>query len=190
MPKQTVAGLDLAGNPKNSSGFAELCNDRLETEEIYSDDDILERCTHIRPLVVAIDAPLGLPAVGNLRAADKSLIARGCRVFPPTFAGMKSLTARGVDIAAQLRTNRIKVIEIHPRTSGIMLFGKPDRAAWISELEKRGLRLKPRASEHEIDAVMAAVTGLLWLKKKVEEVGDPREGVIVIPRGPQALERV
>jgi len=74
MPKQTAVGLDLAGNPKNPSGFAELCDDRLEICE-------------------------------------------------------------------------------------------------------------------KIDAAMAAVTGLLWLKKKVEEVGDPREGNIIIPRGPQALER-
>ncbi len=189
MPKQTVVGLDLAGSPKNPSGFAELRNNQLDTEEIYSDDDILERCTHIGPRVVAIDAPLSLPVRGNLRVADKSLIARGCRVFPPTFGGMKSLTARGMDIASRLRANGIKVIEIHPRTSGMIMFGSPDRAVWVSALEKRGLQLKQRASEHEIDAAMAAVTGLRWLKKKVEEVGDPREGVIITPRGPQALER-
>jgi len=31
MPKQTVVGLDLAGNPKNPGGFAELRNNQFDT---------------------------------------------------------------------------------------------------------------------------------------------------------------
>lgn len=183
MRELTVIGVDLAGTPRNPSGFAKLCGDQLETREIYSDADILELCERSRPKVVAIDAPLSLPARGNLRLADESLIERGFRVFPPTFKSMRSLTERGMRIASELRAKGIRVIEIHPRTSGMALFGTPDRAAWVPEFQKHGWRLKPLASEHEIDAVAAAITGLLWLEKKTEEIGNPLEGAIVIPRG-------
>lgn len=178
-----VLGLDLAGVPTNPTGFASLSDRAFETRLVYPDDEILDLCARGRPAAVAIDAPLSLPSRGNLRQADASLIARGFRVFPPTFASMKALTARGMRIADELRAKRIKVIEIHPRTSGAILFGSPDRPVWVSELQKRGWKLKSEASEHEIDAMVAALTGWLWLRGKSEGVGNPREGVIVIPRG-------
>ena len=176
-----VIGIDLAGRMTNPSGFALLFDRRIETRLIYSTKEIIELCMHERPSVVAIDAPLSLPKRGNLRKADASLIKRGFRVFPPTFAGMRSLTERGVRLAKELRAKKIKVIEIHPRTSGLLLFKTPRRMRWMSELSKWGWQLEGIANEHEIDAAMAALTGALCLEGKTEEVGAPREGVITIP---------
>jgi predicted nuclease with RNAse H fold len=34
----------------------------------------------------------------------------------------------------------------------------------------------------ELDAITAAYTGILYLKGDVELVGDPREGLLVLPR--------
>lgn len=177
-----VVGIDLAGTSNNPTGFAYLQRREFKTELIYRDDEIIELCRHLSPAVVAIDAPLSLPEKGNLRSADVSLIRRGLRVFPPTFGGMRSLTSRGICLASSLRAMGFKVIEVHPRTSGVILFGKADKAVWSKELRKRGWKLE-KVSEHEIDAAIAALTGWLWLKGKFEEVGEPKEGTIVIPLG-------
>ena len=183
MRKIAVIGLDLAGVPENPSGFALLSDGQIETCLLYSDAEIMERCMQIRPKVVAIDAPLSFPKQGGLRLADRQLIERGLRVFPPIFAGMKKLTVRGMKLARELRSRSLEVIEIHPRTSGIVLFGSPERTKWILKLRRQGWRLKFGESQHEVDAIVAALTGMFWVKKKVEEVGDKREGTIFIPRG-------
>lgn len=177
-----IIGVDLAGRPTNPSGFALLSNRKISTRLVYSDKEIVELCTRESPALIAIDAPLSLPMRGNLRTADGELIKRGLRVFPPTFAGMRSLTERGIKLATELRTKNLQVIEIHPRTSGILFFKTPDRGRWVTKLRKKGVKLKESVSKHEIDAAMAALTGALHLQKKTEEVGDAKEGTIIIPR--------
>jgi len=183
MVAMKVIGLDLAGVPKNPSGFARLSNNEFQTSLIYSDNEILEQCTRSDVKLVAIDAPLSLPQQGKLRQADTLLIKRGFRVFPPTFASMRSLTERGIRLADALRAKDLQVIEIHPRTSGMLLFKTSDRSRWVVKLKKNGMKLKENASEHEIDAALAALTGALHLKGKTEEVGEASEGTIIIPRG-------
>ena len=178
-----VFGIDLAGRESNPSGFASLSGRRFETKLVYSDDEIIETCARERPSVVAIDAPFSLPKRGNLREADSLLIKRGYRVFPPTFAGMRSLTERGMRLAEELGAKKIKVIEIHPRTSGLLLFKTPTRERWVTELKKRGWQLVGELGKHEIDAILAALTGALFLGKKTEAVGAAGEGVIIVPLG-------
>ena len=176
-----TTGIDLAGKERNPSGIAIFIGRKFNTELIYTDEEIIELCMRERPRVVAIDAPLSLPARGSLRLADRSLIERGLRVFPPTFAGMRSLTQRGIRLAKELHKRGFEVIEIHPRTSGVVLFGMPDRRAWIKGLRERGLKIKMQLSAHEIDAALAALTGALYLRKKTEAVGGKAEGTIIIP---------
>ncbi len=178
-----VLGIDLAGRETNPTGFALLSNREFRTGLIYSNDEIVELCTKNRPEVVAIDAPLSLPKSGGLRKADAELIERGHRVLPPTLGGMRTLTERGIRLAERLRAQGFNVIEIHPRTSGKILFGISERQAWLSELKRRGWSINAKVSEHGVDAAIAALTGLLRLQGKTEEVGTPTEGAIVIPRG-------
>jgi hypothetical protein len=99
------------------------------------------------------------------------------------FASMKKLTARGIKLAREMRSRGLEVIEIHPRTSGIVLFGSPGRTKWIMKLRRQGWQLKFGRSEHEVDAAVAALTGMFWVKKEAEEIGDKREGTIIIPCG-------
>lgn len=174
-----IIGLDLAGVPKNPSGFARLSNSKFQTSLIYSDDEILEQCTRSDVKLVAIDAPLSLPQQGNLRRADALLIQRGFRVLPPTFGGMRSLTERGMRFASELRAKNLSVIEIHPRTSGMILFKTSDRQQWVAKLKGKGFHLRKNVSEHEIDAAIAALTGILYLQGKTEEVGTIEEGTII-----------
>ncbi len=43
-----------------------------------------------------------------------------------------------------------------------------------------GLR-HPRASEHQLDAVVCALTAQLWRERKTRDVGLPEEGLMTIP---------
>ena len=175
-----TVGIDLAGLCTNPSGFAVLSNRRIQTQLVYPNEEIIELCLQNRAEVVAVDAPLSRPKCGNLRKADRVLISRGYRVLPPLFGGMRSLTERGEFLIKKLREERIDVIEVHPTTSGKILFDTPNRKGWIGGLEKLGFRLKEK-SEHEVDASMAAFTAALYLMGKTEKVGNTEEGEIIIP---------
>ncbi|MGC8817167.1 MAG: DUF429 domain-containing protein [Candidatus Hadarchaeum sp.] len=177
-----VIGIDLAGLESNPSGFSLLTDHELHNQIIYRDSEILKTCAASQPSVVAIDAPLSLPGRGSLREADLALIRRGFRVFPPNFGGMRSLTVRGMKLAGKIRRSGIEVIEVHPRTSGLILFGSDDRKKWVAGLRRAGFELQGGAGRHEIDAALAAVTGLLRLQGKTEEIGTEKEGKIIIPR--------
>ena len=178
-----TVGIDLAGKESNPSGFAVLVNRKVETKLVGPDKEIIQLCVREHPDVVAIDAPLSFPREGNLRSADSQLISHGYHVLPPTLGGMRVLTERGIQLARELRARSMSVIEIHPRTSGRILFGSSRREEWLSELERRGWKVKGCVSDHEVDAAVAALTGLLYLQKRTKEVGELEEGLIVIPRG-------
>lgn len=166
-----IVGVDLAGSERRPTGIAFLGR-TLSTKTVHAEEEILEACKGAG--LVAIDAPLSLPRKGGLREGDRGLIRMGYRVFPPLFSRMRMLTRRGMRLAAKLRREGIRVIEIHPRTSGLILFGAGDRKLWLRKLVKLGV--KRTASEHELDAALAALTGKLYLEGKTRRVGS-----IVIP---------
>lgn len=178
-----AVGIDLAGKETNPSGFAVLEGHEIKTRLVGSDEEIVRLCICERPDVVAIDAPLSFPREGNLRSADSQLIHHGYRVLPPTLGGMRILTERGIRLAKKLRARSISVVEIHPRTSGRILFGSPSRGRWLLELKRRGWKVRGSARDHEIDAAIAALTGFFYLRRRTREVGELEEGLIVIPRG-------
>jgi predicted nuclease with RNAse H fold len=136
-----VMGLDLAGMPQNPSGVALLRGKLLRTMLVYEDLEVEELCRREGVRLVAVDAPLSLPARG-FRPSDLALLRMGFRVFPPTFAGMRSLTLRGISLSRRLRGEGVRVIEVHPRTSGRILFGTPNRVEWARLLARRGWRVK------------------------------------------------
>lgn len=173
-----VVGLDLAGRPENPSGVALLRGCVLRTSLVHEDPEIEELCEGAR--LVAVDAPLSLPERGSLRPSDLFLIRMGFRVFPPTFAGMRSLTLRGISLSRKLRKKGVRVIEVHPRTSGRILFGTPCREEWARLLGRRGWRILGGKGSHELDACVSALTGLLHLQGKTVEVGE-KGGKITLP---------
>jgi len=67
------------------------------------------------------------------------------------------------------------------------LFGLPRKQQGLERL-KKGLErlgvkgLKDVMSGDEVDAVTAALTAILYLEGKCEEIGDPSEGLMVIPK--------
>ncbi|MEM2878152.1 MAG: DUF429 domain-containing protein [Candidatus Hadarchaeales archaeon] len=180
----TVIGLDLSGSPIRKTGFAIISGRNIELGTLKTDDEIIGLCLKRNPEIVAIDAPLSMPKSGCLRSSDREMIRRGLRVFPPTFSGMISLTRRGISISSSLGSAGIKVIEVHPRSSGILLFRSCKREDWIRGMRKMGFYPKPAKTEHEIDACLAAITGYLHLRGRTKTVGCHEEGEMVIPSAP------
>ncbi len=183
-----IIGIDLAGKQENPSGFCILEGERLILKTLYSDDDIVQNVRKVDPSLVAIDAPLSLPkgrcclekdckcAVGgHFRQAERDIRPYG-RVLPLTFRGMKMLTMRGIRLADELKKD-YQVIETHPRTNQKLL-GFQDLKEDLNQIYD----LPEDPTEHELDAVLASLTGYLYLKGRVLELGDPEEGIIIIPR--------
>jgi predicted nuclease with RNAse H fold len=186
LENKIITGIDLAGKQKNPTGWALWENKKMETALIYTNKEILEKITYTKPTIVAIDAPLKLPKKGLLRKADKELIKRGYRVFPPSLPAMKGLTLRAIKLNKVITEKGIKTIEVHP-TSTRRALNMPlkDWREIQKTLKSIGLEgaLKMRILKpHEIDAATAALTAYLHIKGLTEALGDEEEGYIIVPK--------
>jgi len=190
-----VVGLDLAGVESRPTGFCILNDLKAETLLVYSNEEILKRIKENRPAVVAIDAPLSLPAGResieqrtsvHLRECDKELLKRGIRFFPITLGPMRKLTTRGMSLRSTLENRHFKVIEVYPGGAQDIL-GISRKQQGLDKLrvglEKLGVKgLNNRMTDHELDAVTCALVGKLWLEGKSVTYGTPERG-IVMPKG-------
>jgi predicted nuclease with RNAse H fold len=143
MRRPNVVGIDLASTPEygakryNRVGLAALTADlavlRLEAGP-YDDDRIAAFVVETEAEVVAIDAPLSLPAgrccadescpcarFGRVRAIDRACFALGLRPFPALIPSMRGLTLRGIalkrrfeSLPAHRRGLGLSVIEVFP----------------------------------------------------------------------------
>lgn len=189
-------GVDLAGSPKRPSGMA-LLDEGLgcRTWVCFTDDEIVADVDSVKPVVVAVDAPLGLPrgreslekrGPPHFRVCDIELRRRGIKFFPITIGPMRMLTARGMKLAAALRQKGVKVYESYP--GGVQdVLRLPRKQRGVSKLVK-GLRrlgvkgLSTDISGDEADAATCALAAYLWWRGVCEELGDPDEGVIILPK--------
>ena len=177
-------GIDLAGLSKNPTGLALLKGNAVKTSLIYTDSEILENITRNVPSLIAIDAPLSLPKRGEaFRKADREMVKKGYRVFPPTLPAMKKLTLRAIRLNRLIEENAYKTIEVHPTSTRKALQMPLKNWETIQEILKtlglKGeLETRPLAT-HEIDAITAALTATLHLKKQTELIGDEENGIIV-----------
>lgn len=180
----TIIGIDLAAKLKNPTGIALLRGKKVKTRLIFADNEIIQTTVQQQPMLIAIDAPLSLPKKGIYRKADREMIKKGYRVFPPTLQSMKLLTLRAKKLANALEKTGCKVIEVHPTSTRKAL--EMPLKKW-EEIEKIftdiGLEIeaeKDNLTPHEIDAMTAALTAYLYLKNQTEPIGD-KEGYITVP---------
>ena len=186
MKSKVIIGIDLAGKQKNPTGWAVLKNKMMETALVYTNKEILEKIAYTKPAIAAIDAPLKLPKKGLLRKADKALIKRGYRVFPPGLPSMKGLTLRATKLNKLITEKGIKTIEVHP-TSTRRALNMPlkDWREIQKTLKSIGLEGSLKVctlKSHEIDAATAALTAYLYIKGLTESLGDEEEGYIIVPK--------
>jgi len=190
-----VIGVDLAGAERRPTGMCVLTGLRAETSLAFTDDEVLKTTEDSRPRVVAVDAPLSLPAGResieqrtsvHLRECDKELLRRRIRFFPVTLGPMRRLTERGMSLKRILEKKRFTVIEVYPGGAQDVL-GIPRKQRGLeglkAGLEKLGVTgLNRQMSDHELDAVTCALVGRLFLEGKSVVYGTPAQA-IVMPRG-------
>jgi hypothetical protein len=185
LQRKIIIGIDLAGVPKNSTGWAAWKNKEISACQLCTDKEIVETTLNYKPTLVAIDAPLSLPRKGLLRKTDIEMHKQGYPVLPPLFHTMEKLTVRAIKIAKEIKKEGVSVLEVHPTSTRKALEipskdWKIIQAIFLQmglkgDLEKRAL------ATHEIDAVTAALTGYLYLQENRELIGTEKEGYIAVP---------
>jgi len=179
-------GIDLAGNPKNETGFCtlEIVDENkktVSTSILHSDFDIIEKIRKTAPALIALDAPLTYSGIN--RRCDEELASYGA--LPVTLRGMEVLAKRGTNLAAQLRSENYKCIEVYAKASSKIL-GFHDKSE--KETQRRMLESsitgdteRRMLSKDEIDAVSCALTAYLHSVGATDEIGD-ESGKITIPK--------
>ena len=165
-------------------------------------EDVAEAIDRHRPQIVAIDSPPRWNAGGRSRRTERLLGELGISTFPTPsaaggdkafFAWMKAgmevfalAASRGFDLDTTGRRGR-RAIEVFPYGTAVVLSGglKPHgiRAKdWRTRvLRAHGVRTDAVRTLDQVDAALAALTGLLVLDGKHTFLGDGAEGVIVLP---------
>jgi predicted nuclease with RNAse H fold len=198
LPERVVVGLDLAGSEKRDTGYCAMDSKmRCTTAVLHTDAEILESTVRAKPKVVSIDAPLFLPkgrkriedrGPPHFRECDKELLKMHIRFFPISIGPMRMLTTRGMKLRADLEAEGFEVIESFPgaiqdllhmprKQGGLPLLAKALRRYGIS-LGSPGGEL----SGDELDAVTSALVGLLYTKGQYKAIGDPNEGLMILPK--------
>ncbi|MGQ9560459.1 MAG: DUF429 domain-containing protein [Candidatus Oleimicrobiaceae bacterium] len=129
------------------------------------------------------------------RACEQELARRGIGCFfTVKGAFAKSWILRSLILFRQLEAAGHRVLEVYPYATKRLLFGPmcaaketaAGRAALLRALQGVGLQLPcSELSHHELDAIVAAYTVYLFAHGRAEQVGDDREGYIVVPRVPR-----
>jgi len=189
-----VIGIDLAGVETRPTGFCILDKKlNAETFVIYTDKEIIQRISEIKPEIIAIDAPLALPKGRkslekrnniHLRECDRQLLKMGIRFFPITLGPMRKLTERGIKLRKFLE-KKFKVIETYPGAAQDIL-KIPRKQRGIEKLRKGLMKLGIKGIENcidndELDAVTCALVGKLYLDKNYLPIGDPKEVLMILP---------
>jgi predicted nuclease with RNAse H fold len=191
-------GIDLAGSPQRDTGFCVMDEVmRCRTAVLHTDREIVEAVLEAAPSVVSIDAPLFLPrgreslerkGPPHLRECDRELLRMKIRFFPISLGPMRSLTERGIGLRAVLERKGLVVIESFPGAIQDML-GMPRKQAGLEKLEaalrEYGLALPRRKgglTGDELDAATSALVGLMYLRGEYRAIGDPDEGLMILPK--------
>ena len=201
-----VYGIDMAS--AKPSTFANI-DDRLNIGALADHAElttaVLAGLTGNGVSVVAIDSPLGFPTGmccleescpcrptrGNGRRAERELSKMGISSYYTTKKTIiRPMIYKAITWTKLLRTQGFTVIEIYPYATKVRLFGKP-----VPSKTKQLLLLKTQVislgfapdsildcNHDQIDAVLAAYTGLLYTQGNTDEVGEESESKIVLPK--------
>ncbi len=200
-----VVGLDLAGSPRRTTGFCYLGRGpEVRVASLHTDEEILEATRSARPDVVSIDAPLSLPhgrrtiddrTGPHLRSADRELLRLGIRFFPITLGPMRMLTSRGLRLRDQLGSEGIHAIESYPGAAQDLL-GIPRKNSGTAALRRglwrtglRGDLRRTDLSHDELDGITCALVGRAYLRGDFFAIGDPSEGLMILPSRAACLAR-
>jgi len=178
-----VVGLDLAGSPKNPTGYCILDYDDRKTVRVgvlKGDDEIVALVKSAGPKLVAIDAPLTY--AGVRRNCDEILREHGA--IPATMRGMETLAFRGVSLSKRLNAEGFETIEVFSKGTAKILgvFDKDDFRVQknLMALGIEGDMGGRILSRDELDAILCALTALLHILGQTRTIGD-EGGRVVVP---------
>lgn len=185
MPK--ILGIDLSASENKETGICVL-NGKLEAKvfSLFKDEKILEFAEKISPNLIAIDAPLTFPKKRKspFREGEREILKLGIKIFPLNFKSMRNLTKRGNNLFRILK-RKFKVIEVFPHATKEILDILATNNKTLEKEISRKLKikiLKKNPTIHELDAIISAYTGYLFLKNRTISLGKKSEGQIAIPK--------
>ena len=174
--------------------------------------DIAGSLREWKPDVIAIDSPPAWGTRGASRACERELKRLGIQAFYTPGASRANhpfyrWMAVGIEAHrvcaesgfARYQTGSVKghTLEVFPHASAVVLAGCVPKASRTRRdklgfreplLARRGIEARTWRSLDCVDAALAALTGLLALQGELAAVGDPDEGVIVVPVRPLPSE--
>lgn len=196
-----IVGIDLSGSEARASGWSHLIGNRVTTDRIFSNAELIDRTLRLRPDLVSIDSPLSLPVgrtcitdddpareeFGITRACERTLKRRGVNVYPCLIRSMQTLTQRGIGLASRLRSAGIPVIESFPGAAQDII-GMPRKGVSLDML-KEGLEhfglegdfRGGRTTHDEIDAITSALVGVFFFANSYEPIGNEDEDYLIVP---------
>ena len=200
-----VCGIDMASAKPSTFAFID---DKLSIGTLVDCNELstgfIAKLTDANITVVAIDSPLGFPSgmccleescpckpsKGNGRLAERELSKIGISSYYTTKKTIiKPMIYKAIQWTQFLRHHGFTVIEIYPYATKVRLFGKPvpSKTKHLSALKELvvGLGFTQiifECNHDQLDAILAAYTGLLYIQGQTDEVGDDAESKIVIPK--------
>jgi predicted nuclease with RNAse H fold len=155
-----------------------------EKKLIYAGDYEIENISNA--FAAGIDAPLTLPQNGMFRECERKLLKLGIRLFPSGAPFFRKTAILGMEIAENLRKMGLKVYEVYPYASRVLLNIAPKAKKRKREgLQEIILSLSryietPELSHDEVDAVISALTVREFVLGRGSSVEG--EGEIILPR--------
>jgi predicted nuclease with RNAse H fold len=197
-------GIDVSGKPGLDLVLFDGSKHLLGRLRRVPSGDLARWLTEWSPDVVAIDSPHAWGALGGSRKAERELQRLGIKSYAspsdprkreqPCYGWMeKGFEVFEVCAAAgypRYRKGRARrhALEVFSHASAVVLAGglppaSSSKRAWRADvLRPRGIDAEGlRLVAEQVDAALAALTGLLALGGDSCAVGDPAESVIVLP---------
>ncbi len=193
-----IVGLDLAGSETRRTGFCSMDEGLgCRTRVLYTDEEVVRETTSEGPDVVSIDAPLFLPkgreslevkGPPHFRACDRELLRMKIRFFPISLGPMRKLTKRGMTLRSVFEGSGLRVIESFPGAIQDIL-GMPRKQEGLEKLRTALIRHgasgeveRKDLTGDELDAITCALVGKMLLDGDYLAIGDPEEGLMILPK--------
>lgn len=197
----SAVGIDVA-EPRKGLDLVALDRDRsvVARHSRLSVDDAVSLALALEPVIVCIDSPSGWSTSGPSRQAERELARIGIQSYRtgpdpgdhPFYRWMRV----GFEIFERLAPAyplyrggdpARGAAEVFPHATACLLAGRlreralPKHAFRSQTLRRAGINSPQLTTLDQIDATLAALTGLIALDGGHCVVGDPDEGVILLP---------